>query len=138
ETGATVKESCATMGAAGYFEKPVDFDALRISLAKVRSQTQIPRTEVRLQLRVQLKLRGKDIHGIEFNEADFTENVSVSAFLCPCTADLAKDSIVDVYIVDGADRYVGKARVVRSEHRTESASLYGFRFAEKTGQWILQ
>lgn len=139
ETGANVKESCANMGAAGYFEKPVDFDSLRISLAKVRSQTHVPRTEVRVQLRVPLKLSGKDIHGREFDETTFTENVSVSAFLCGCTAELAMDSIVDVSLIEGRERYVGKARAVRSEQRAKSSSLfYGFRFSEKTGAWILQ
>ena len=81
------------MGATGYFEKPVDFDALRASLAKVRGQTHVPRTEIRLQLRVELKLSGKDIQGKEFKQTTFTENVSVSAFLCSCAAELAKDSI---------------------------------------------
>jgi CheY-like chemotaxis protein len=138
ETGVEVRESCQKMGASGYFEKPVDFDALRSSLAKVRGQTHVPRTEVRLSLRVQLKLRGKDIHGKEFDEATFTENVSVSAFLCPSAAELQKDSIVEVYIVSGLDKLVGKARAVRSEQRPKLPTLYGFRFVEKTGEWILK
>jgi len=113
ETGVEVRESCKNMGASGYFEKPVDFDALRASLAKVRGQPHVPRTEVRLQLRVELRLSGKDVHGKEFKQTTFTENVSVSAFLCSCTAELAKDSIVDVYLVSGNEKYVGKARAVR-------------------------
>jgi CheY-like chemotaxis protein len=138
ETGIEIRQSCQDMGATGYFEKPVDFDALRTTLGKVRSLTQVPRTEIRLQLRVHLKLCGKDIHGKEFSEATFTENVSVSAFLCGCNADLAKDSIVEVYIVGGRDQHVGKARIVRSERRPKTSTLYGFRFVEKTGEWILQ
>jgi|SRR5271154_600168 len=138
ETGVEVRESCKNMGAAGYFEKPVDFDALRSSLAKIRAQTHVPRTEIRLQLRVELKLSGNDIHGKEFSERTFTENVSVSAFLCASAAELLKDSIVSVYIVSGVDKYVGKARAVRSEQRPKSSTLYGFRFVEKTGEWILQ
>jgi CheY-like chemotaxis protein len=138
ETGVEVRESCQKMGATGYFEKPVDFDALRASLAKVRGQTHVPRTEIRLQLRVELKLSGKDIQGKEFKQTTFTENVSVSAFLCSCAAELAKDSIVEVFIVSGNDKYVGKARAVRSEPRAGSSTLYGFRFVEKTGEWILK
>lgn len=138
ETGIEIRQSCKDMGATGYFEKPVDFDALRTTLGKVRSQTQVPRTEIRLQLRVQLKLCGKDIHGKEFSETTFTENVSVSAFLCSCNAELTKDSIVEVYIVSGRDKQVGKARMVRSEYRPKTSTLYGFRFVEKTGEWILQ
>ena len=75
-----------------------------------------------MQIRVELKLPGTDIHGKEFMENTFTENVSVSAFLCACTATLAKDSIVEVYIVKGSDKPVGKARVVRSEERSGNLS----------------
>jgi DNA-binding response OmpR family regulator len=138
ETATEVKQSCKEMGTAGYFEKPVDFDALRVSLAKVKRQTQVPRAEVRVQIRVELGLSGVDIHGKEFKESTFTENVSVSSFLCACTATLEKDSIVEVFIVQGNDKYVGKARVVRSEERQGSCCLYGFRFIDKKGEWILQ
>ena len=122
ETGAGIKQSCTDMGAAGYFEKPVDFDALRTTLGKVKGQSQVPRNEIRLQLRVQIKIRGKDNLGKEFNETTFTENASVSAFLCACTANLTNDSIVDVDIVSGIDRYVGRARMVRSEQRPKAST----------------
>jgi CheY-like chemotaxis protein len=138
ETGIEVKNSCQEMGTAGYFEKPVDFDALRSSLANVKKQSVIPRSEVRLQLRVAIFLCGKDIHGSEFKETTFTENASISAFLCGCTAELQKDSIVDVYIVSGIERYVGKARTVRADPRPGASTLYAFRFIEKKGDWILQ
>ena len=138
ETATEIKQSCHDMGTAGYFEKPVDFDALRGSLAKVKRQAQVPRTEVRVQIRVELKLCGTDIRGKEFTENTFTENVSVSAFLCACSATLVKDSLVEVYVVKVSDKPVGKARVVRSEERAGNTSLYGFRFIEKTGEWILK
>lgn len=138
ETGSEVKKSCLDMGTAGFFEKPVDFDALRISLAKVKRQTHVPRAEVRVQIRVELKLRGTDIHGKEFSETTVTENVSVSAFLCACSAILEKDSIVDVYITKGSGKCVGKARMVRSSDRLGNSAIYAFRFIEKTGEWILQ
>ena len=32
ETASEIKQSCKEMGTAGYFEKPVDFDALRTHL----------------------------------------------------------------------------------------------------------
>jgi DNA-binding response OmpR family regulator len=138
ETANEIKQSCKEMGTAGYFEKPVNFEALRGSLAKVKRQTQVPRTEVRVQIRVAVKLSGTDIHGKEFTENTFTENVSISAFLCSCTANLAKDSSVEVYIVKGADESVGTARVVRSEQRAGASPLYAFRFVEKRGEWILK
>jgi DNA-binding response OmpR family regulator len=138
ETGAEARESCREMGVTGYFEKPVDFEALRNSLEMVERQTLIPRTEVRVQVRINLKLRGKDINEKEFDETTSTENVSISAFMCGCAAALQKDSIVDVYIVRGLDKLVGKARMVRSEPRQNASTLYAFRFVEKTGEWILK
>jgi DNA-binding response OmpR family regulator len=138
ETAAEIKQSCQDMGTAGYFEKPVDFDALRTSLAKVKRQAQVPRTEVRVQIRVELKISGTDIHGKEFTENTFTENVSVSAFLCACSATLAKDSSVEVCIVKGSDPSAGTACVVRSEQRAGTSALYAFRFVEKRGEWILK
>ena len=138
ETGIEAKESCRGMGTSGYFEKPIDFDALRISLAGVKRQNRLPRTEVRVQIRVKLTLSGKDIHGKEFKETTFTENVSISAFLCKCAVKLQSDSIVDVFILRGIEKFVGTARMVRAELHEGSPTLYAFRFLEKTGEWILQ
>jgi DNA-binding response OmpR family regulator len=137
ETASEIKQSCKEMGTAGYFEKPVDFDALRVSLAKVKRQTQVPRAEVRVQIRVELKLSGTDSNGKQFKESTFTENVSVNSFFCACVATLEPDSVVEVFIARGNDQNVGKARVVRSEERPGASSLYGFRFIEKKGEWIL-
>jgi CheY-like chemotaxis protein len=138
ETGIEARNSCRDLGTAGYFEKPVDFDALRTSLAGVKKQTLIPRTEVRVNIRVTLMLRGKDAQGSEFKETTFTENVSISAFLCACATALRTDSVVDVYILSGIEKYVGKARMVRTEPREGASTLYAFRFVEKTGDWILK
>jgi DNA-binding response OmpR family regulator len=138
ETASEVKQSCKEMGTAGFFEKPVDFDALRISLGKVKRQTQVPRAEVRVQIRVELNLSGTDSNGKEFKESTFTENVSVSSFLCALSATLAQDSIVEVFLARGHDQCVGKARVMRTEARQGASSLYAFRFTEKKGEWILQ
>jgi len=137
ETASEV-QSCKEMGTAGFFEKPVDFDALRVSLSKVKRQTQVPRAEVRVQIRVELNLAGTDSKGKEFKESTFTENVSVCSFLCALDATLENDSIVEVFIARGNGQCVGKARVMRSEERQGASSLYAFRFTEKTGEWILQ
>jgi DNA-binding NtrC family response regulator len=58
ESGAKTKDFCRDLGAAAYFEKPVDFDALRDSLAQVHSRRMERRKEVRVGLRVPLKLSG--------------------------------------------------------------------------------
>jgi len=138
DTGVAAKESCREMGVTAYFEKPVDFEALRDSLGMVKRQTLVPRTEVRVQVRISLKLRGEDINGKEFAETTSTENVSISAFMCGCETALQRDSIVGVYVVHGVEKLVGTARVVRSEPRQGSSTLYAFRFVEKTGEWILK
>ncbi len=139
EAGAQTKEFCRNLGAAGYFEKPVDFDALRASLAQVSKTRRIERrSEVRVRLRVPLKLRGTDANGKLFEALTTTENISLSGFLCGCTAPLTKDSIVNVYMVSGGEEYAGRARVIRSELDDTPCPRYGFRFVEKPENWILR
>jgi CheY-like chemotaxis protein len=138
DTGTAAKESCREIGVTAYFEKPVDFEALRNSLGMIKRQTLVPRTEVRVQVRFNVKLCGEDINGKKFTETTSTENVSISAFMCSCAAPLQPDSIVEVYTVSGRDKLVGKARMVRSELRQNASTLYAFRFVDKTGEWILK
>src|SRR5689334_23742762 len=40
EAGSQTKEHCKQLGAAGYFEKPIDFDALRVCLRQVAKHRQ--------------------------------------------------------------------------------------------------
>lgn len=139
EAGATTKLLCKELGATAYFEKPVDFDALRASLAKVLHAAQPDRRrEVRVHLRVRLKLQGTDGNEKPFEEISNTENVSKSGFLCGCTARLKTDSAIEVYLVSGGTKLVGTARVVRSEGSDTPYPRYAFRFVEKEGEWILQ
>ncbi|MBZ5698348.1 MAG: hypothetical protein LAN18_07335, partial [Acidobacteriia bacterium] len=124
---------------AGEVEKPIDFEALRAGLANVLHAV-LPerRSEVRVRLRVMLMLRGADINEKPFEELSPTENVSQSGFLCGCTALLKKDAVVEVYLVSGGTKFVGKARVVRSEVCDTPYPRYAFRFVQKAGDWILQ
>src|SRR2546428_1929605 len=139
EAGATTKLFCKELGATAYFEKPVDFDALRVGLANVLHTAQPERrSEVRVRLRVMLKLRGTDINGKPFEEVSATENVCRSAFLCGCTLLLEEDSTIEVYLASGEAKVVGKARVVRSEGSDTPYPRYAFRFVQKEGDWILQ
>ena len=69
ESGGQTKEHCKQLGAAGYFEKPIDFEALRAGLSQIaKTRRLVPRTEVRVRLRIALKLRGSDCHGKKFEE----------------------------------------------------------------------
>jgi CheY-like chemotaxis protein len=137
EAGGQTKEHCKQLGAAAYFEKPIDFDALRACLQQIaKPRPYIPRSEVRVRLRVPLKLRGTDRAGQNFEETATTEDVSLNGFLCGCTAQIVTDSIVEVYLASG--KYVGKARIAHSRSKDASLRYYGCRFIEKTGSWVLQ
>jgi CheY-like chemotaxis protein len=139
EAGGQTKDHCRQLGAAGYFEKPIDFDALRECLGQIaKTPHYVPRSEVRVRLRVPLKLRGLDNQGSKFEEAATTENVSLSGFRCGCAAQLAIDSIVDVYMTRNGGEYVGKAKIVNSDSKGTPLRTYGCRFIEKTGPWVLQ
>ena len=139
EAGGQTKEHCKQLGAAGYFEKPIDFEALRACLSQSAKTRRTPhRTEVRVRLRVPLKLGGTDSQGKKFSEVATTENVSLSGFLCGCAAELPSDSIVDVYLASCGENYVGKARIVHLESNGGPLRRYGCRFIEKTGPWVLQ
>jgi DNA-binding response OmpR family regulator len=139
EAGAQTKEHCKQLGAAGYFEKPIDFEALRSCLRQIARNTRYtPRAEVRVRLHVVLKLRGQDSQGKKFEEIATTENVSLSGFECGCTADLPVDSILDVYLTSPGEGYVGKAKIVHLGSNGPPLRHYGCCFIEKTGPWVLQ
>jgi DNA-binding response OmpR family regulator len=139
EAGATTKSFCKELGASAYFVKPVDFDALRTTLATILHNAQHERRrEVRVHLRVTIILRGVDAGEKLFEETSVTENVSKSGFYCGCTARLKVDSTVEVNLIGGDSRFAGRAIVVRSEGNDTPYPRYGFRFVQKEGDWILQ
>jgi CheY-like chemotaxis protein len=139
EAGAQTKEHCKQLGAAAYFEKPIDFDQLRSCLQKVAKASRLtPRTEVRVRLRVPLKLKGLNGRGHVSEEAATTENVSLSGFLCTCSAEFPINSFVDVYLTSPGEAYVGKARIVHGDSKSAPLRHYGCNFIEKKGPWVLQ
>lgn len=139
EAGGQTKEHCKQLGAAGYFEKPIDFEALRLCLNQIaKSRRYTPRSEVRVRLHVPLKLRGTNSQGEKFEELMTTEDVSLGGFLACGATDVAADSTVEVYIMANGANYVGKARIMHSGLKGASPRRYGFRFIEKTGPWVLQ
>jgi DNA-binding response OmpR family regulator len=139
EAGGQTKVQCKQLGALDYFEKPVDFDLLRICLSQIgKTHRSIPRAEVRVRLCISLELRGTDSHGNKFNQETITEDVSLSGFLCTCTIDLSVGSIMEVYLRSFGAQYVGKAKIVHVEKKTGALWRCGLRFIEKTGVWVLQ
>jgi len=139
EAGAKYREHCSSLGATDYFEKPIDFKRLKERLA-VELQTTRPerRSEVRVRMRVPLRLRGTDANGKKFEELAETENVSASGFLCNCSLSLVKGAVLEVSLAGEKDRYVGRAQVVRKDSPGAPWQRYGFHFEEKTGEWVLQ
>ena len=137
ESGLKYKEQCETLGAAGFFEKPIDFSKLKAALQVQLECKRIERrAEVRVQMRMVLKLRGIDAAGKQYEALAETQNVSASGFLCTCDRALLTGASIDVYRTGPSDRYVGRARVVRKD--TTTLPRYGFRFSERTVNWVLQ
>jgi DNA-binding response OmpR family regulator len=139
ESGANIRSVCKDLGAAAYFEKPVDFDALRAGLTNVLHTARPERrAQARVRLRVKLKLMGIDIDDKSFSEISATENISQNGFLCGCTAVLKMDSEIAIYLISGEARHVGTARVVWTTGKNTDYPSYGFQFIGKTGEWILK
>lgn len=139
EAGSNTKDFCRGLGVMGYFEKPVDFPALRERLAQLlQGERKERRSEVRVRLSLPLRLRGMDAEGKAFETLTTTENVSLNAFLCACRNNLSVDSIVDVCLIVTPEHLVGKARIVRSEWKDTEYPRYACRFVQKTGNWVLQ
>lgn len=140
EAGAKYKEHCESLGAKGYFHKPVDFAVLKAALTEELKGAQPERrAHKRVQMKVLLKLRGTDADGKRFDESTTTENVSAAGFLCNCTASLIKSTKVDVYLTSGGvERHAGRAHVVRKESSGSAWNRYGFQFDETTSDWVLQ
>ncbi|HXN22104.1 MAG TPA: response regulator [Candidatus Dormibacteraeota bacterium] len=133
-----IKTLCHNLGASAFFEKPVDYDALKASLASIlQAKRPERRSEVRVRLRTVLKLRGLDNAGKAFEELTTTENLGQRSFLCGCTPSLKLNSVVDVLLISGIEEPAGKARVVRCARSGTQYPRYGFQFVEKTGHWVL-
>src|SRR5438445_7304059 len=116
EAGDKTKQFCRDLGAVAYFEKPVDFEALRTQLADfLKTRRKERRSEVRVRLRVSLRLTGTDEDGRQFGILTTAENVSRSAFLCACAVTMSRGSTVDAYLLGAQDDHVGKGQIIRSE-----------------------
>ncbi len=140
EAGTKYKEHCESLGAKGYFHKPVDFAALKTALAdELKDKQPERRAHKRVQMRVIMKLRGTDSSGKQFDESTTTDNVSAGGFLCNCAAALVKGASVNVFLKSGgSERHAGRAPVVRKEPTGSAWNRYGFQFDETTSDWVLQ
>jgi len=138
-SGAQFREQCANVGASGYFEKPVNFDALKRTLAAELGKTRREaRTNAHIALRVALKLRAITPDGKAFEEVAETEQVSARGFLCSCAGVLIPGSLVEVFMAGATKRAVGNARVLRKESPGPTGQRYACEFEGEPKNWVLQ
>lgn len=140
ESAAKYRDYMSNLGAAGYFEKPIDFSKLKTRLAtELQGRTLERRAHVRVKMKLILKLKGSDESQRSFEQLTATENVSAGGFLCPLPLALPAESPVQVFLTGaGHDRFVGRARIVRREAPDTPWQRYAFQFVERTAEWILQ
>ncbi len=133
------QEFCSHLGAQDYFQKPIDFDRLRVRIVELDNQDLTEqRRELRVKLQVAIELRGLDQYGKAFHEVTSTDDVSVSGFRCACSTSLFLKSLVEVYLRAGeAKRRVGRAQVVHTSLRASDVPQYGFHFVQRPAEWLL-
>jgi CheY-like chemotaxis protein len=133
------QDACLNLGATEFFQKPVDFGRLKASLQSLPvNERKDRRGEVRVRLKVVLKLLGKEANGKEFELLTYTDDVSVSGFSCRCPMSLNEDTAVQVFQPGGAgERLVGDARLVHTEWAGLPWQACGFVFTKKKSVWIL-
>jgi DNA-binding response OmpR family regulator len=139
ESAQRYRDFCKNLGAKGYFQKPVDFEALEGRLASVIGGTRVDRRlEARVKLRVILKLKGTDTKGKPIDLLTATENVSAHGFLCGCDAALKKDAVVEVFLMSPGQHVVGKARMIHNEWPDTPGQTCGFHFDGDPVDWVLR
>ncbi|MGH9712174.1 MAG: response regulator [Candidatus Acidiferrales bacterium] len=139
ESSERYREFCENIGAKGFFEKPVDFDALHNRLANlIELSRQRPPPEPRVRIRVMLALKGIDSTNTEFALVTATENVGSGAFLCGCQPPLALGATVKVFLAKDDQSFAGNARVVRVDWPGTLEQRCDFEFIEKPLNWVLQ
>jgi DNA-binding response OmpR family regulator len=135
---AIYKDFCDALGARGYFEKPIDFQALQSRLAAVlNEERENRRKEARVRLNVGLKLRGRDAKQEAFEVVTFTEDVSSRGFSCGLNALLAPNAVVEVFLwIPTAHRFTGEARLAWAQFAETSTQMCGFEFLGDPREWI--
>ena len=140
ESAAKYQNHMNTLGAAGYFEKPIDFTKLKSRLAtELGARPQERRAHTRVPMKLIVKLKGTDARQRSFEQLSTTENVSAGGFLCNLQIDISADSQFQVFLSGkGQEQYAGTVRVVRREAEGLPWQRYAFQFIERTAIWILQ
>jgi twitching motility two-component system response regulator PilH len=137
--GSKYQEQCEKLGAKAYFQKPVDFPALKLALSSALQEKKPERRRSpRVRMSIPIKLLGTDANGEPLEESTVTENASVGGFLCACSANLIKGTKVKVILSGETERVAGTAEVVRREAPNTPWQRYGFHLFDRTSEWIFQ
>lgn len=132
------KDFCDALGAQGYFEKPIDFNALQARLdAVLGKDRENRRREARVRLRIGLKLRGRDTKENPFEVLTFTEDVSSRGFACGLNVPLGRNAVVEVFLwIPTAHRFTGEARLAWIKYPEKAEQMCGFEFLGNPREWI--
>ncbi len=133
------KEFCESLGAKGFFQKPVDIEGLKKTLARlIDAHKQDRPVEPRVHLRIALTIRGMDSNGLAFILPVTTENVSANDFLSVCNVPIKEGALVDVHSPQNGGKLVGRARVNHVEWPGTPSQRCDFHFTEKPLEWIVR
>jgi CheY-like chemotaxis protein len=133
------EELCKSLGAKAFFQKPVDIDGLKKTLARlIEGQVGGKQVEPRVRLRITLTLRGMDSNGSVFVLPVTTDNVGANDFLSVCSVPLKEGAIVAVHFTQNDKTFIGNARVSHVESAGTPTQRCDFHFTEKPSEWILR
>jgi len=139
ESSERYKEYCESLGAKGFFQKPVNVEALQKALTDlIKRSHDAPQPEPRVRLRIMLRLRGIDSNGKLFELLTPTDNVGAAGFLCGCSAQLEVGTTVQVTLAAGGLSGPAKALVTRVDWPGTDGQRCDFQFLEKPADWILK
>jgi len=139
ESSERYKDYCESLGAKGFFQKPVDMSALQKTLTDLIAHSHDhPSPDPRVRLRVMLKLRGIDSAETPFEILTPTENVGSMGFYCGCRHSLDVDTVVEVFFPAHGNSSAAKARVAHVDWPGTEGQRCDFKFLEKPAEWILR
>src|ERR1700693_1204726 len=139
ESSERYQDYCESLGAKGFFQKPVNVKALQKKLAElISSSHSAPQQDPRVRLRVMLKLRGIDSAEKPFEILTPTENVGAAGFFCGCPARVDVNTLVEVFFPAHGNSTAAKARVTRVDWPGTEGQRCDFKFLEKPADWVLR
>lgn len=126
---------CQNLGASRYFTKPIDFAKLKKALAyALDCKWAERRRDIRIEVKVNLALKGRKRDGTVFEANAVTKNMSKGGFFCACPAWLEKGDTVQVFFAEESERCLGDARLVRVVETDGVYPHYGFQFIGTIGE----